>query len=268
MAFSADGFLLLVQNQGKDSIELALGGQRYALKEVLEVKGPGGLDLTEPIDVINNMNSTNQWQIGSYGRESDPRVNMDWQDAIGFDNYEIRFTAGGSEYYVIGHGFSWIPPLANDPKGKGKVPFEIWNVGQDLESTTDDYRLVIKILDLDRPDTLVSIPDTSWSQLPNGDWEEIYAYFDYDLFSDSIYQEPLPNESGTSSREMHFMGKIVIQGDLPEEGTVIRFVPWRHLKEGDVYTVTMTQPDKNSLTTGRIIFIKYQHSQIPTLVPI
>ena len=141
--------------------------------------------------------------------------------------------------------------IRNDPKGKGKVPFEIWNVGQDLTSTADDYRLIIKVLDLDKPDTLVSIPDTSWSQLPNGDWEEIYCYWDDRMFVDSIYSEPLPDFSGASPRPNHYFGKVVIQGELPEEGTVIRFVPWRPLKEGDVYTVTMTQPNKSSLTTAK-----------------
>ena len=60
--------------------------------------------------------------------------NVDWDDAIGFGEYEIRFTAEGSEYYASGAAFSFFPPKSNDPKGKGRVPFEIWALGEDLES--------------------------------------------------------------------------------------------------------------------------------------
>lgn len=257
LAFSADGFLFLIQNQGKDSINLATGSEKYVLKEIVEVNGPGGSALEEPIDVIKNVNSTGNWQISSNGAQSDSRINIDWQDNVGFDTYEIRFTATGSQYYATGQALSFVPQTANDPLGKGTVPFEVWNVGQDLTSTADDFRMIIKIRDFDRPDTLISIPDSSWSQLPNNNWEEIYCYMDYNIFPDTIYQEPLPATSGRSQRQWHFLGRIVIKGEVPEEGTVIRIVPWRPLKEGDAFTAVVEAPDMNakSLAKNRIDLI-------------
>ena len=244
-----DGFMILMQDVGQDTINSLPGSQKYGLKEVLEIKGPNGQVLDQPVKVLGNLNSTGEWKVLGYGANADQRLNIDWQDAIGFDNYEIRFTSSGSEYYATGFAYSFTPQTKSDPKGKGTVPFEIWNVGRDLESDADDFRLTIKVQDCLRTDTLAVVTDTAFTQLENGNWEAIYAYF-----SDSTYQEPLPETSGKSEITDHKLGAIIFNGDLPHEGTVIRFNTWRPLVEGNVYSIVATAPNiadnkqaKNSL---------------------
>ncbi len=233
-----DGFILRVQNVGKDS---ALASpSNYGIKNILEVKGPGGTDLADPKNVFESLNSTNQWQIepikldGTKGDLS----SINYLNQIGYHDYEIRFTAGGSEYYTTGYAIIG-PTLKDNPKGAGRVPFEVWDVGHNNDEAT---RLIIKVNDVVR--------DTQWTKVPGENyWESIYAYI-----PTVPYQEPLPPTSGTSSNSAHKIGNIAFSGELPEEGTVIRINTWKPIGDGDAFegvikasTSNNTEVAKNNL---------------------
>ncbi len=165
------------------------------------------------------------------------------QEGLGYDFYEIRFTSTGSDFFASGDNFG--TPLSiilkDDSKGDGKVPFEIWNVKQTLDDPSDDERLIVKILDYNRARPDSTIQDNKWSQLPSGNWEEIYAYQDSVLDPDN-----LPEQSGTSDYTDHKFGALVIHGSQPAEGTVIRIVPAFPLVEDNIFEITMPKADLNS----------------------
>jgi hypothetical protein len=130
--------------------------------------------------------------------------------SLGIDDYEIRFTSSGSEFYSSGY-FTIGPLLRIDPKGKGRLPFEVWRIPAD--TTEKPERMVIKIIDRNR--------DTSWSRIDNL-YEEFYT------FSARIpYPETLPatstSEIGALDHSRYKLGNFVIQGrNTIETGTVIK----------------------------------------------
>ncbi len=214
-----DGFILRVQNTGKDS---ALSSpSSYGIKNIVEVKGPGGSELSEPVNVFENLNSTKQWKIepikinGTSGSLSD----INYTNQIGYHDYEIRFLSDSSEYYTTGYAVI-SPTLKNDPKGHGKIPFQIWDVGHNNDEQT---RLITKVNDVNK--------DTQWTAVAGENyWESIYAYI-----PTTPYSEPLPPTSGTSNGTQHKIGNLAFSGSIPAEGTIIRINTWKPLGDGDVF---------------------------------
>ena len=247
-AIIIDGFKLSVHNEGLEQIN-PLKNSR--VKEVAELKGPGGFDLDEPRDVFEHFNSTGDWEITSYGHESELLQNINIEDkyAIGYHNYEIRFNSTGSQYYTTGSQFSFFPWARDDSLADERVPFEIWDMGRS-GTDEDDQRLVIKTLDdyaSMRIDSIRVDRNGQWSQLANGDWEPIFAYL-----PDSPYQEPLPLTSGSLRDHRVFkFGKVIIRGNLPAEGTVIGIIPWKPLSSNDVFSVTATAPDTKNYASAK-----------------
>ncbi len=242
-----DGFILKIQNTGREEINLTFN--EYAIKDVLEVMGPGGINLEIPVDVIESSNSTGDWQITSYGKYGDLKQFINIADAIGYNNYEIRFTTNDSEYYTSGSFWGNTPWRWNDPKAADKVPFEIWDIGIS-DSDDDDIRLTIKTLDDYRSlldDSIRVDQDGQWSQLENGDWEPIIAYF-----ADSTYQVPLPETSGRIADGSRFkIGKIIISGELPAEGTVIRITTWKPLSSEDIFVASAVKANKQDFASAK-----------------
>jgi hypothetical protein len=244
-ALIIDGFIMKIENTGLDHI---YHNRNYGIKSVVEVKGPGGEELNAPIDVFEQTNSTGEWVIRSYGILPDRIENINISDAVDYNTYEIRFTTSGSEYFLTGSNYSFFPWTRHDPRAMDRVPFEIWDVGKD-SSSADDVRLYIKTLD-----TYTSLLDDSsrvdqdgkWSRLENGDWEPIFAYF-----RDSTYQEPLPDISPSTTGDHFKIGKIIISGELPEEGTLIRISTWKPLSAEDVFSVVATAPNNHDYETAK-----------------
>ncbi|QQS36884.1 MAG: hypothetical protein IPM56_02715 [Ignavibacteriales bacterium] len=210
------------------------------LKNVVEVNGPGGILLPEPVSVFEQFNSTGNWKIetlkidGTSGTLQELNYfNRDYNDDL-----EIRFTNTGSEYYTT--GYSEISPILRDnPKGKGRVPFEIWKINRDGAA---DQRLYIKIFD-----NGLIIRDTSWSYSSTlNRWESIHAYVPA-----VPYQEPIPDNSGTSNSSQHLLGLFSIVGNLPEEGTVIRVNTKKPPRAGDVFTAVATAPTRNNFENAK-----------------
>ena len=80
--FVIDGFTLNVRDLGAEILNDL--GTRYAVLDVLEIKGPGGSDLEEPVSLNDfNLNSTGQWKV--YPQGAGDRYN--WQ---GRQNQEGR----------------------------------------------------------------------------------------------------------------------------------------------------------------------------------
>jgi hypothetical protein len=240
-----DGFMLNIHNLGLEQIPYY---RNYAVNQILEVNGPGGVEPETPIDVYEQYNSTKSWQISTYGIEPDPIENIDINDQIGYSGYEIRFTESGSEYYTTGSSPGFQPWLQSDPKTADRVPFKIWDLGM-TDSEEDNFRLTVKILDDFNTligDSIRVNQDGKWSQLGNSDWEPIFAFF-----MDSSYQEVLPNTSGPIVRADSRLGRIIIKGDLPAEGTVIRITTWKPLSEKDVFSVIAAAPDTKDYITAK-----------------
>jgi len=114
-AIITDGFKLCVHNEGLDQIDST---KQYSVKEVVELKGPEGSDLDELRNVFEHLNSTGDWQVTSYSSSSFYKLellqNINIEDAINYHDYEIRFTATGSQYYTTGSIFSFLPWSKND----------------------------------------------------------------------------------------------------------------------------------------------------------
>lgn len=242
-----DGILASVQNTGLEKLQEVTTS--YRIKSVDEVKGPGGVLLDPIVNVDTSFNSTGKWQILAGG--SNFRLN--WQgtkaeEGLGFDNYEIRFT-GESQYYVSGHLPTLFPAYGSDSLGIGTVPFEIWNIGRTYDDPSDDKRLVVKVVDFDRAILGRGVWDNQWTHKSDGKWEEIFAY------DPGFNLDSLPNPSGNSRNNptIHKFGQLVIDGDLPEPGTVLRVSPWRGLSGlagGDKYRSMPLKSEIGNTTAG------------------
>jgi hypothetical protein len=241
-----DGFQLLFKETGQEN---QIEGRNYVLRSIEETVGPGGLQLDTPVNVFYGDNSTRNWEIVTYGSDPDPLQNINVNDQVGLNTYQIRFTAKGSEYYLTGTSFGFQPWRDNDRKADDRIPFEIWDLGT-TASEEDDVRLSIKTLDNYAsivPDSIRVDQDGKWSQLENGNWEPIFAFF-----QDSLYEEPLPETSGRLTNvEDSRLGKIIIRGELPQEGTVIEITPWRPLTEADIFSVRTIAANKSDYASAK-----------------
>jgi hypothetical protein len=243
-----DGFQLFVQNLLADSLKFA--PTKYLVKSVTEVKGPGGKTLSKPVNVWYHPNSTGKWMI----KANNPEHRLNWQkskalEGLGYHDYEIRFS-GSSPFYVTGYVHSFAPATKSDSLGIGTVPFETWDIGYDVNSDTDDVRLIIKILDNyyisgSAIDTNVAVPDKKWTHLSNGDWEQIYAY------QAPFSVDSMPNPSGRSRYQDHRFGALAFSGDLPEQGTVVRITTWKPIQEGDAYEVVLKAPNPHDVAAAK-----------------
>ncbi|MBU1098471.1 MAG: hypothetical protein KKB34_18485 [Bacteroidetes bacterium] len=241
-----DGFKLWVENTGLDSLNFVI--TQFRVKDVLEVKGAGGTALSTPVDVEKNLNSTGKWQI----KAGNITKRYNWQatkpkEGLGYRDYELRFTATGSEYYLTGYKIGFVPQVKSDEKAADVVPFEIWDIGKTPDDPSDDRRLFIKTWDFSRSDPNIGDGDKKWSQKANGEWEEIYAYWT-DKYT---YGSPLPAESDKQDDADHKIGAIIIKGDLPAEGTVVRFRSYKPLESGDEFTITMPKANLNDKVAAK-----------------
>jgi hypothetical protein len=224
-----DGFTLVVKDIGLE----ALGRFTVSkIRDVIEVTATGENNVFST-DTSIHLNSTGEWTIRSVNENSQELTNK-LQDLaynnLRYDDYEIRFTPEGSEYYSSGYGLIG-PILKNDPKGKGRVPFEIWRIPSD--TAQQSQRLVIKIFDKNR--------DTLWNT--NGDlFESIYSFIPA-----VPYPDTLPNMSGSISHSSYYrIGNLAIKGELPAPGTIIKVRTWKPLTSQDIFTIEFTAPKLNS----------------------
>jgi hypothetical protein len=238
-----EGFVLMVRNIGAEQ----LGAAPTKIRSVEEVKGPGGVDIA-PKNVYSTATTTrfssdNSWTLLSVDEKQAKNNDIQsftYGNRTGIDNYEIRFTESGSEYYSS--GYTTIGPLQKvDPKGKGTVPFEVWRIP--ANPTQEPQRLIIKIFDK------AGSRDTAWSKV-NGEYEAFYT------FAPTVpYPSPLPPTStadiGATVGTNYRLGNIVIKGEIPKVGTVIRIQTWKPLTANDVFEATVTAPKFNSVELAK-----------------
>jgi hypothetical protein len=207
-----DGFMLVVNDLGRYNTD-----RFNKIKAVEETKGPGGITI-EPRNVFSsptdtNMNSTGEWTVNTPNAMKDIYLNnipVIWED---LNDYELRFTERGSEFYVT-----------LNSKGEGKVPFEVWSIPSD--TTKPSKRLVIKILDMDG--------DNKWTIGSDNKYEKFDTFIPNSGYPDILP----PNQPRGSNR----VGNIIINGKLPASGTVITIRTWKHLSSIDRFRKVMEVP--------------------------
>ncbi|MDX1699645.1 MAG: hypothetical protein R3250_03455, partial [Melioribacteraceae bacterium] len=244
--FVVDGFTVNIRDLGKETL-LDLGTQ-FAVLDVLEIQA-GSTVLEEPVSLNDRtLNSTGAYTVFPQGANN--RYNWQGrrnQEGLGTDFYEIRFTSSGSDFFATGYATGTLQtvPTRDDQKGEGKVPFEVWNIGQTPDDPSDDVRLIVKIMDNNNAQPDSAINDLKWTRLPSGNWEEIYAY-EADLDPDN-----LPAQSDRSDFTDHKFGAFVISGARPSEGTVLRLSPAIPITGETVYEITMPEPNLNSTEVAK-----------------
>jgi hypothetical protein len=223
-----DGFMTLV-DLGNTRIVSDSLHKKYGIKSVKEINNETGLNQ----NVYENLDVTGKWKIiSTYGLQGAGfhEQNLNYYDYIGRDDFEFRFTSSGSEYYsapgYLGN---------NDTKGKGRVPFEVWDI-------TTGERLFIKSADW------FSVKDSTWAQdQKTKNWKMIT------VFKRNIpYSEPLPDTSGILSNNNILIYNFVINGDLPQEGTTIRIVTFKPLFAGDKFRIKPEKAQLSDLQTGKV----------------
>lgn len=237
-----DGFQLLVQNLYRDSTYSQ--PFQYMVKDVYEVGGGS---------VWNTPSQNGEWMIEGGGK-----FGLIWQDkaqqSFGFSDYEIRFGASeASPWYANGYQRGFIPPVVSDSLGEGTVPFSIWDLKDTPDDPSDDERLAVKISDYVRKtgsndnDSTKAIPDYQWTQLADGTWEQIYAYRVEDPLN-------LPNPSPRADQTDLPFGALIIRGELPADGTVIRITSLKQMRDGDKFAAVLERPntDDKSAAASRI----------------
>ena len=225
-----DGIMLVINDTGKKSIEsLPYSARPYGVKKITETRGPGGIPLDNPIDVYDNNNSTGKWQITAPGHAIQT---LDVFNFIYTYDYELRFTQEGSEYYTYANPISDFLFNPNH-KAANKVPFELWN-------TSTGKRLYVKIKD-------IGVKDHLWSKdTVRNQWEQLYAYN-----PGTDYTEPISAVSDSSDSSDYYFGGLIIKGDLPEEGTVIKVETFKPLIDGDRFEASPQKADFNNTETAK-----------------
>lgn len=204
-----------------DGLMLKVMGPSFGVNLIQEVADASG-----PITADNvkwSLNSTHDWYIGSDQGSNFAR--MDWRGLIGTADWEIRFTAGGSEYY------DW----ASEVLQGDRCPFEFWNIGIGTpDDPSDDVRIQISFLDDDG----------------SGGW----SYGDRIYPSELPYSEPHPAGMDYTWPDDFRIGRIQINDysvatTQPAEGTIIRFTTFKVNTFEDVFTFSTTAPTLTSAET-------------------
>lgn len=263
-----EGFVVAVANPGKD------GG----IKEVVmtknagkEVTPSGNLANFIPREGLNvtTKSATRPWWIQSVKSDftQDTKLMMTSSTT---DDYELRFTTEGSEYFAAEVGLKNNLFKAN-PKAAGKVPFEFWNI-KDKDNPADDERLVVKAYDGTVFRSAIDItPGKKFEYTEKKDSIWNGAHIDISrLDKDSVlynevdfwaypggYPSPFPDAAPISKLAEYPIGKLHIltnslnPDSLPKPGTVIRISTWKPLKETTEFTFKATKPVKNDAVTAK-----------------
>ncbi len=191
-----------------DGILVRVSGPDFNVKSIVEIQNAAG-----PVDPPDNVgwswNSTHEFYVSTDVSGSD-FTRMNWRHYIGIDDWEIRFTETGSEYY------DWN----TDEKWPNRCPFEVWNIGPGTpDDPSDDKRIQIFTLDDDG----------------SGDWspgDRIYP------FEREYGTEPLPDFAVYTWDADFHIGRIIFNSSVPATGTIVRFITNKPNASDDVFTFT------------------------------
>ncbi len=216
-----------------DGFQIKVAGPPLGVNTVLEVAtADGPLDPENYDNVFWSWNSDHTFYTSSDQGPDIERLN--WRGHIGTDDWEIRFTAEGSEYY---DWFTWDDNV--NLKYSDRAPFEVWNIGSATpDDPSDDRRINFVVID----------DDESWGEDGSGPgWtpgDRIY-------FIETDYVESGPDhlEFGVDyDWDGDFkLGRIQINADVPPEGTIIRYTTNKVNATDDVFTFTTPAVVKQDL---------------------
>lgn len=242
-----EGFKFAFQNVGLDS----LGSSLSKVQAVWETKGANGTPILSPKNVYGGLNSTGKYTI--IGKGTKGKISLDVKklsdDGLRYKTLEIRFT-GTSPYYLSGYKIGTPATIfkKDDILADNTLPFQIWDLGNDITSTSDDKRMVIKVLDFSRKglvtDSTKAIDDKKWTQLASGEWEQLFVF---DTTSVCYYDANgnLPATSGTQVDGDFALAFMVFKGDQPPAGTVLKVDTYKPLAAGDKFTFSTLKADFN-----------------------
>jgi len=202
--------------------------------EIIETANQYGA-VDPPEDVMGNLNSTGEWYVDTWPSGQWERMN--WRGRIGTYDWEIRFTAEGSQYY------DWN----TDELVAGRAPFEVWNIGiATPDDPSDDVRLFFTYLEEGSDDV--------W-----GWGDRIYAV-------ERPYYEPAPQFMEYTWDDDFRIGRIgffeMNTGlSAPGEGTTARFVTEKMSINTAADSFLFVAPDYELVVaggSGNIIYIKFK----------
>jgi len=193
-----------------DGILVRVSGPEFNINSIVEVQNAAG-----PVDPPDNVgwswNSTGDFYVSTDVSGSD-FSRMNWRGLIGIDDWEIRFTEDGSEYY------NWN----DDSKWPDRCTFEVWNIGPGTpDDDSDDRRIQVAILD-----------DDGSGGYSTGD--RIYP-------SERDYSEPHPPVMDYDFPADFHIGRIVFNAGDPASGTIVRFITNKPNASTDVFTFSTRQ---------------------------
>ena len=116
--------------------------------------------------------------------------------------------------------------------------------------------MVVKIVDYDKANASRSIWDNKWTQKPDGQWEELFVFDIRPLgFRPDSLPTVCPNtRPGVTVPVVHKFGQLIIDGELPEPGTIIQMTTWKGLsglQGGDKYRITIPKSAIANANVGK-----------------
>lgn len=244
-----NGLYVNVYNDALDS----LGNASSKIKEVVEVvNGETTGNVFEETGSAANYSIISNGYL-PYNNQAPRGMNtLNTYNAMKHETIEIRFTEGGSQYYAAkmkSASFNGAG-IAGDPLASDRVPFEVWSLGHDTNDPSDDYRLVVKVIDSTdlAPERYQPQPvsDNKWTHLSNGQWEGVYAFN-----PSGGYPDTFDPTSPKYNNNTNMLTNFVIDGDIPPAGTVVRITTFRSLEAGDVFHFSVTESDLNDKVAAK-----------------
>jgi len=249
-----DGFLAIVNNWGQDSLN-ASPTQLTKLQDMIEVVDRNGNTLENPVPVYRDQGDT----TGTISSTGDYYLTrgileggLQWKKnplaaALGTSFYEIRFT-GTQKYYLNVSGFS-VRVTRDDVLAADELPFQVWDIGRDVNSADDDKQLIVKVLDKSLPPAIYEQDETFTYFDEEGIWEQLFIYDDPNI-EDRVN---LPATSGESEVSDHRFGQLILAGNIPEQGSgaVIRIRTYKALDANDQFRITMNAANFNDLNAAK-----------------
>ncbi|MCF7803522.1 MAG: T9SS type A sorting domain-containing protein [Candidatus Marinimicrobia bacterium] len=224
-----------------DGMMVKVSGPEPEFSEIIEVAYDGN-PLDSPTSVWHSLNSTSTYYLSAGGGGGGiDRLARSVANAVPRD-YELRFTSGGSDavWYF-------------DGEEVGTVPFELWDIGQATPNDPSDDTQLIPLLysggdgtpgtfDIGYTDPTFGYPATDWVYWYGGD----YAQFEADVADGSLDDLSYLTDEYIARMTI---GDFDDDGNLPPNGTTVRFVTAKPNTVNDVFEFTAPETDLNDEIT-------------------
>lgn len=219
-----------------DGLQVKVYSPPNGIIAINEVANSGGI-VDPPHDVMFAPNTSSEWRVAETSPGSSDFDRLNWRREMEKNDWEIRFTASGSNYYL----------LSTDELQVDRVPFEAWNIGSGTpDDDSDDIRLHVQFIDNDF----------------NGHWN----WGDRIYLLELPYSEPAPAFLPAYEPVDQQIGRIVFEqlsgvALHPEVGTVVRFETDKDVSNTPADTFSFTSPLSGLATVGgegNAVYIAYE----------